>query len=88
MAYNAVAVPDLLAPISDIFGGAPGMAIFNFARAMNAPQALRDIGMKEADLDRAADIATQNPYWNPRPIERPAIRALLQAAWAGDAPAV
>ncbi|MGB8814643.1 MAG: maleylacetate reductase, partial [Paracoccaceae bacterium] len=42
MAYNAVAVPDLLAPISDIFGGAPGMAIFNFARAMNAPQALRD----------------------------------------------
>ena len=28
-----------------------------------------------------------NPYWNPRPIERDAIRALLQRAWAGDRPA-
>lgn len=88
MAYNAVAVPDLLAPISDIFGGAPGMAIYNFAAAMQAPQALRDIGMKESDLDRAADLATQNPYWNPRPIEKVAVRQLLQAAWAGEPPAV
>lgn len=87
--YNAAAVPDLLAPISEIFGGHnPGMAIYNFAAAMKAPQALRDIGMKEADLDRAADLATQNPYWNPRPIERAGIRALLQAAWAGDAPTI
>jgi len=88
MAYNAVAVPDLLAPISEIFGGAPGMAIYNFAAAMQAPQALRDIGMKESDLDRAADLATQNPYWNPRPIEKVAVRQLLQAAWAGEPPAV
>ncbi|KAF0176112.1 MAG: macA [Rhodobacteraceae bacterium] len=88
MAYNAVAVPDLLAPISDIFGGAPGMAIYNFAAAMQAPQALRDIGMKESDLDLAADLATQNPYWNPRPIEKVAVRQLLQAAWAGEPPAV
>lgn len=88
MAYNAVAVPDLLAPISDIFGGAPGMAIYDFAAAMQAPQALRDIGMKESDLDRAADLATQNPYWNPRPIEKVAVRQLLQAAWAGEPPAV
>lgn len=87
--YNAAAVPDLLAPITQIFGGtSPGMAIYNFAAAMKAPQALRDLGMKESDLDAAADIATQNPYWNPRPITRPEIRALLQAAWAGDAPAV
>ena len=48
--------------------------------------ALRDLGMQEADLDRATEIATQNPYWNPRPIEQAAIRHLLQAAWAGDAP--
>lgn len=87
--YNAAAVPALLAPVTEIFGGMnPGMAIYNFATAMKAPLALRDIGMKEADLDRAADLATQNPYWNPRPVERASVRALLQAAWAGDAPAV
>lgn len=87
MAYNAAAVPDLLAPVAEIFGGEPGAALYRFARDMGAPLALRDLGMKEADLDRAADIATRNPYWNPRPIARDSLRRLLQAAWAGDAPA-
>ncbi|MGO7427329.1 maleylacetate reductase, partial [Rhizobium ruizarguesonis] len=53
---------------------------------IGAPMALRDLGMKEADLDRAAELAAQNPYWNPRPIEREAIRALLQSAWEGARP--
>ena len=46
--------------------------------------------MKAEDLDRAADIAVSNPYWNPRPFgpaERGAIRALLQRAFDGDPPA-
>ncbi|SDE83348.1 hypothetical protein SAMN05444679_13366, partial [Variovorax sp. CF079] len=34
--------------------------------------------------DRAADIAAANPYWNPRPVEREAIRALLQRAFDGE----
>jgi maleylacetate reductase len=86
--YNAAAVPELLAPVRDIFGGAsPGRALHDFAAAMKAPLALRDLGMKEADLDRAAAIATENPYWNPRPVEREALRRLLQAAWAGEPPA-
>ena len=33
-----------------------------------------------------ADIATANPYWNPRPVERTAIRALLQNAYDGSPP--
>lgn len=87
IAYNEAAAADTLAPVAEIFGGAtPGLALHGFARRMGAPTALRDLGMAEADLDRAADIAAQNPYWNPRPVERDAIRALLQAAWAGDAP--
>ena len=89
IAYNEVAAGRELAPVADIFGGeSPGKALHAFAVAMSAPLALRDLGMKEADLDRAAEIATQNPYWNPRPIERDALRRLLQAAWAGEAPAV
>lgn len=27
------------------------------------------IGIVENDIERAADLAVQNPYWNPRPIE-------------------
>lgn len=87
IAYNEAAAADLLAPISTIFDGpTPGKALHRFASSINAPTALRDLGMAEADLDRAGDIAVQNPYWNPRPVERAALRQLLQAAWAGDAP--
>ena len=72
-----------LAPVAKIFGAATaGQALHAFAVAMKAPLALRDLGMQEADLDRASEIAVQNPYWNPRPIEQAAIRHLLQAAWA------
>jgi maleylacetate reductase len=56
------------------------------ARRHGAPTALRDLGLREADLDRAADIAAANPYWNPRPVERGAIRGLLQRAFEGTAP--
>ena len=37
-------------------------ALFDLARDNGAPVALRDIGMKEADLDRAAEVAVSNPY--------------------------
>nr|WP_325345724.1 hypothetical protein [Xylophilus sp.] len=46
--------------------------------------------MREADLDRAADLAVSNPYWNPRgigPAQRAAIRQLLQDAFDGTRPA-
>ena len=69
-AYNAVAVPELLAPVADIFGGSVGGGLWDFAKAIGAPLALKDLGLSEADLDRAAEIATENPYWNPRPIDR------------------
>ena len=88
IAFNAAAVPDLLAPVADLFGGGPGLGLWQFAKDSGAPMALRDLGLKEADLDRAADLATANPYWNPRPVTRDAIRRLLQAAWAGEEPAI
>ena len=63
--------------------------LYALARDYAAPVALRDIGMRAEDLDRAADLAVSNPYWNPRPFgpaERDAIRALLQRAFDGDPP--
>jgi alcohol dehydrogenase class IV len=87
IAYNARAASAELQPICDLLGGEnAGLALHGFAQKMNAPLALRDLGLQESDLDRAADIATTKPYPNPQPVTRDDIRALLQAAWAGDAP--
>ena len=86
-AFNEVAVPDLLAPVARMFGHKhSGLALWGFARDMGAPLALKDLGLEETDLDRAAEIATTNPYWNPRKIDWTGLRALLQDAWSGKAP--
>ncbi|SFD53177.1 maleylacetate reductase [Roseivivax sediminis] len=87
-AFNEVAVPELLAPIAETFGGgSAGAGLWDFAGEIGAPRSLQDIGIAEPDLDRAADIAVKNTYPNPRRFDRAAIRDLLQHAWAGDRPA-
>jgi maleylacetate reductase len=60
--------------------------VFDLARDNGAPVALRDIGMKAEDLDQACEIALQNQYPNPRPLEPVAIRQLFQDAWEGRRP--
>lgn len=86
-AYNEPAVGALLKPIADTFGGTAGAGLWHFAKSVGAPMRLSDLGLKEADLDRAAEIATKNPYANPRPISREGIRQLLQQAYDGTCPA-
>jgi maleylacetate reductase len=85
-AYNAAAAGDLLAPVAAALGGPPGPALRRLAERSGAPVALRDLGLREADLDRATELAVEGAYANPRPAEREAVRALLGRAWAGDPP--
>jgi alcohol dehydrogenase class IV len=85
--YNAQAAPEAMARIARALGAAdPAQGLYELAGAIGAPLALKDIGMPADGLDRAADLAVTNPYWNPRPLERGAIRELLQAAWEGRRP--
>lgn len=85
-AFNAVAAQAELAAAAELFGGSIGGGLWDFAKSIGAPLSLKDFGIDEADLDRAADIATENPYWNPRPIDGASIRTLLQNAWEGVRP--
>ncbi|KAA1183816.1 maleylacetate reductase [Rhizobium tropici] len=85
-AFNAAAAASELAGAADIFGGSIGGGLWDFANGLGSPLSLKDFGLTEADLDRAAAIAVENPYWNPRPIDRGAIRQLLQDAWEGRRP--
>lgn len=54
--------------------------------AVGAPRSLRELGLSQSDLDRAAEIATRTPYFNPRPVTRDAIRQLLEDAYNGVVP--
>ncbi len=87
VAYNRAAAPEAMARIARALGGAdPAAGLYDLAARLGAPLALADIGMPEDGLARAAELATQNPYFNPRAIDRDAILALLQSAHAGSRP--
>jgi len=93
MAFNAEAAPEAMACINRAMGirncASAAAGLFDLALNNGAQIALKDIGMQAADLDRAADIAVSNPYWNPRPIglaQRDDIRQLLQRAYEGVRP--
>jgi alcohol dehydrogenase class IV len=86
-AYNAPAAPEAMARIARALGVADApLGLYDLARSLGAPVSLEAIGMPQSGLDKAADLAVANPYWNPRPIERGAIRALLDDAFFGRPP--
>lgn len=88
LAYNAAAAPDAMARIARALAAEnAAIGMYELARRLGAPVALKDIGMREDELDRCADIATQNAYWNPRPVETASIRTLLDDAYRGRPPA-
>jgi len=93
LAYNAQAAALSLARIGralDIDAGADALAAARalqaLARRFGAPTTLAAIGMPADGLDRAADLAAATPYPNPRPLDRAALRALLQRAFDGAPP--
>jgi maleylacetate reductase len=94
--FNADATATHLIPAADAMkvsdnGSSPkqridmlGQRISELIRKMELPQRLRDVGVKESDLPRLAEIAFRNRTVqnNPKPIVSVAqLDALLQAAW-------
>ncbi|MDO8434732.1 MAG: maleylacetate reductase [Candidatus Binatus sp.] len=89
VAYNASAAPDAIGRVATAIGtSSAAQGLYDLAIAVGAKMALKDYGLKETDLDRAAELAIQNPYYNPRPVTREGIRRLLDDAYYGRRPTV
>lgn len=87
IAYNAAHAPDALQHVARALGADDAaVGAYELASRLGAPRALRDLGMPESCIEKAADVAARDPYPNPRPIERDAIRELIKRAWAGEPP--
>ncbi len=86
-AFNAVSAPQALQRVARALGvDKAGAGLFDLAESLGAPTTLKAIGMSESDLDKAAEIATSAPYWNPRAVDKGAIRTLLDDAYHGRRP--
>ena len=87
LAYNTIAISDIVERLARALGNAsPASKIYQLSNELGISGGLRTLGMPEDGIDRAADLAIMNPYWNPRPIERDAVRELIARAWAGEQP--
>jgi alcohol dehydrogenase class IV len=87
LAYNREAAPEAMKRIARALGSDDAaQGAFDLARNNGAPTSLKAIGLTEGDIDIAIDLALAKPYWNPRPLERAPLRALLEAAYEGRRP--
>ena len=87
LAYNAPAVPEAMARIGRALGCDDAAAgLYDLGRAVGAPSALFELGFSVDDVERATEIATRNPYWNPREVEAKDIYRLLSDAQSGKRP--
>lgn len=87
LAYNAPDIPEVMAKLAAVLPGSDGDAIKGLnvlLSKLKVEKSLQAFGMKESDIDKAADIALSNQYANPRKVERGPIRELIRRAWAGE----
>ena len=87
-AYNAPAASDAMSRVARALNASSAArGLFDLSASLGAPQGLKALGMPREGLAKAADLAVQNPYYNPRPLTREGILELLENAWEGRAPA-
>lgn len=77
-----------MAKVARLLGAASAaQGVFDLAKNLGAPCSLKQLGMKEEDLERAADIAMKSAYPNPAPLEKEKLLSLLRDAYEGKRPA-
>ena len=87
VAFNREAAPEAMRIAAEALGAKDAArGIYDLIKRIGAPIALKDIGMPEDGLDRAAQLATENPYYNPRRVEYAGVRELLENAYRGTRP--
>ncbi|WP_439498176.1 maleylacetate reductase [Bosea sp. (in: a-proteobacteria)] len=87
LAYNAPAAPQAMARIAAALGSEDALSgLDDLLERLQVKRGLKQIGMPAQGVDRAADLAIANPYWNPRAIERAPLREVIRRAYAGEPP--
>ena len=87
MRYNAAAAPEAMRRIARAIGTSEAPdGLWELEQRLGLPMKLADIGMKQSDLERAARIAVEAPYPNPRKVEYAPVLELLHYAYEGRRP--
>jgi maleylacetate reductase len=81
VAFNAVSAPGAASRIADALGAADAAdGLRSLNRRLGLTMSLADLGLRREDLERAAALAAETSYPNPRPATADDVRALLDEA--------
>jgi alcohol dehydrogenase class IV len=91
LAYNLSSIrPELIVSLTRALSGGEDTGL-DAVQAMDAlldrlgiVRGLSQYGLKEEDVDRAADIVAEAEFYNPKPVRRGLVRDLIWNAWAGE----
>ena len=84
LAYNAPSAPGAIEALRRATGAEdPATHLRELSLKLGAPASLRELGLTEENVETAVDLATRNPYANPREITPEGIRRLLTDALNG-----
>jgi maleylacetate reductase len=87
VAFNAPAAPGAVARVAAAMGRASAAdGVWEFARELGAPASLRELGFDERALERAGALVAEGGHYNPRPVARGDVVAILSAAFDGARP--
>ena len=85
LAFNAPYIPDALKKLARALDNENAVDGLNaLLTKVKVKRGLKEIGMPDDGIDKAADLAMKNKYWNPRELDRDAIREVIRRAWAGE----
>lgn len=83
-AFNQAAAPDAMRRLARaLWVDDVPASLFALGRRVRAPASLAALGMRREDIDRAAEMVTQDAYDNPRPVTQADVRGLLDRAFEG-----
>ena len=92
VAYFAPAIPAAAAAVDAALGGggddAAAGGLYDLARRLGAPAGLREIGMRESDLEPMIALVHSGAAAaeHPRTVDEPAVRTILTGAFEGSRP--
>jgi alcohol dehydrogenase class IV len=82
--FNLEAAPDARARLARALGAGDAVrTLFELSAQHGVPPSLASLGLAVNALDRAAELATERPYPNPRPVSTADVRELLERAYCG-----
>lgn len=87
LSYNAPEIGDTMEQLAQVLPDSNGDAVRGLNMLLDrlhVQRALKDFGLREEDIGRAAEIAVGNANWNPRAVEKKAVEELIRRAWAGE----